>query len=421
MRYLLILLFLMGLGLGVTLQEALQLAQQNNYEILAIQAIEKESAEELSQVISKQFPLLSFDASYKYQNEVPSVVIPPVTMKLAQNNNYDTALNLNYLLFNGFGKESQTNLAMLKNEITHLQVSKKTKQIAFEVVETWRELQGIALQKRILARSKDRMSLQYKNLQALVKSGLALEIDELSLELALKQYDLRQNELTSQQQSLSDQLRLLVGSEVSMPDESDTLTINNTIKPLNLNNIEEVALLSEQLKIVAQQRNLATAGDLPELGLIGSYHYGQPGVNSTKEEWMSYYYAGVVLNWKFWDWGARSADKKAHSYAEESLSQQLKQLNKQLKVSHDKAKRDNELLLNSWRIQEEAVAIAKKRLGLVQARNNSGLVSVNDYKQAENDLLEAELTKHQLLVKIVLQQSLLDYLSGAKINEWSIQ
>ncbi|MEI7942908.1 MAG: TolC family protein, partial [Candidatus Riflemargulisbacteria bacterium] len=242
MRYLLILLFLMGLGLGVTLQEALQLAQQNNYEILAIQAIEKESAEELSQVISKQFPLLSFDASYKYQNEVPSVVIPPVTMKLAQNNNYDTALNLNYLLFNGFGKESQTNLAMLKNEITHLQVSKKTKQIAFEVVETWRELQGIALQKRILARSKDRMSLQYKNLQALVKSGLALEIDELSLELALKQYDLRQNELTSQQQSLSDQLRLLVGSEVSMPDESDTLTINNTIKPLNLNNIEEVAL-----------------------------------------------------------------------------------------------------------------------------------------------------------------------------------
>ena len=421
MRYLLILLFLMGLGLGVTLQEALQLAQQNNYEILAIQATEKESAEELSQVISKQFPLLSFEASYKYQSEVPSVVILGSSMKFAQNINYDTALNLNYLLFNGFGKESQTTMALLKNEITHLQASKKKKQVAFEVVETWRELQGIALQKKILARSKDRMSLQHKNLQALVKSGLALEIDELSLALALKQYDLRQNELTSQQQSLSDQLILLVGSEVRVSEESDALTINNTIKQLNLNNIEDVVLIGEQLKVVEQQKNLATAGDLPEIGLIGSYHYGQPGVNSAKDEWMSYYYAGVAANWKFWDWGVRSADKKAHSYIEESLKQQLNQLNKQLKVGHDKAKRDNELLINSWRIQEEAVAIAKKRLILVQARNDSGLVSVNDYKQAENDLLEAELTKHQLLVKIVLQQSLLDYLSGAKINEWRIQ
>ncbi|MEI7942012.1 MAG: TolC family protein, partial [Candidatus Riflemargulisbacteria bacterium] len=221
MRYLLILLFLMGLGLGVTLKEALQLAQQNNCEILAVKAIDKQSAEDLSQIISKQLPMLSFEASYKYQSEVPSVVIPPTTMKLGQNNNYDTAINLKYLLFNGFGKESQTKIALLRKEITSLQASKKAKQIAFQVVETWRELQGVALQKKILAKSKDRMSLQYKNLQALVKSGLALEIDELSLALTLKQYDLRQNELTSKQQALADQLSLLVGAEVGIPDEAE--------------------------------------------------------------------------------------------------------------------------------------------------------------------------------------------------------
>lgn len=421
MRYLLILLFLMGLGLGVTLKEALQLAQQNNCEIMAVKAIEKQSAEELSQVISKQLPMLSFEASYKYQSEVPSVVIPPTTMKLGQNNNYDTAVNLNYLLFNGFGKESQTNIAILRKEITSLQASKKTKQIAFQVVETWRELQGVVLQKKILARSKDRMSLQHKNLQALVKSGLALEIDELSLALTLKQYDLRQNELTSKQQALADQLNLLIGAEVGMPDEAESLTINNSVKSLIPNNIEDIVILKEQLNVVAQQQSLATSGYWPEIGLIGSYHYGQPGVNSSKDEWMSYYYAGAVASWKFWDWGAKFADRKALSFAEESLNQQLRQLNQQLKVTYNKAKRDSELLIDSWRIQEEAVSIAKKRLSLVQLRNVSGLVSVNDYKQAENDLLESELTKHQLLVKIVLQQTLLDYLSGTKINEWSIQ
>lgn len=421
MRYLLILLFLMGLGLGVTLKEALQLAQQNNCEIMAVKAIEKQSAEELSQVISKQLPMLSFEASYKYQSEVPSVVIPPTTMKLGQNNNYDTAVNLNYLLFNGFGKESQTNIAILRKEITSLQASKKTKQIAFQVVETWRELQGVVLQKKILARSKDRMSLQHKNLQALVKSGLALEIDELSLALTLKQYDLRQNELTSKQQALADQLNLLIGAEVGIPDEAESLTINNSVKSLIPNNIEDIVILKEQLNVVAQQQSLATSGYWPEIGLIGSYHYGQPGVNSSKDEWMSYYYAGAVASWKFWDWGAKFADRKALSFAEESLNQQLRQLNQQLKVTYNKAKRDRELLIDSWRIQEEAVSIAKKRLSLVQLRNVSGLVSVNDYKQAENDLLESELTKHQLLVKIVLQQTLLDYLSGTKINEWSIQ
>lgn len=421
MRYLLILLFLMGLGLGVTLKEALQLAQQNNCEIMAVKAIEKQSAEELSQVISKQLPMLSFEASYKYQSEVPSVVIPPTTMKLGQNNNYDTAVNLNYLLFNGFGKESQTNIAILRKEITSLQASKKTKQIAFQVVETWRELQGVVLQKKILARSKDRMSLQHKNLQALVKSGLALEIDELSLALTLKQYDLRQNELTSKQQALADQLNLLIGAEVGIPDEAESLTINNSVKSLIPNNIEDIVILKEQLNVVAQQQSLATSGYWPEIGLIGSYHYGQPGVNSSKDEWMSYYYAGAVASWKFWDWGAKFADRKALSFAEESLNQQLRQLNQQLKVTYNKAKRDSELLIDSWRIQEEAVSIAKKRLSLVQLRNVSGLVSVNDYKQAENDLLESELTKHQLLVKIVLQQTLLDYLSGTKINEWSIQ
>jgi outer membrane protein TolC len=411
----------MGLGLGVTLKEALQLAQQNNCEIMAVKAIEKQSAEELSQVISKQLPMLSFEASYKYQSEVPSVVIPPTTMKLGQNNNYDSAVNLNYLLFNGFGKESQTNIAVLRKEITSLQASKKTKQIAFQVVETWRELQGVVLQKKILARSKDRMSLQHKNLQALVKSGLALEIDELSLALTLKQYDLRQNELTSKQQALADQLNLLIGAEVGMPDEAESLTINNSVKSLIPNNIEDIVILKEQLNVVAQQQSLATSGYWPEIGLIGSYHYGQPGVNSSKDEWMSYYYAGAVASWKFWDWGAKFADRKALSFAEESLNQQLRQLNQQLKVTYNKAKRDSELLIDSWRIQEEAVSIAKKRLSLVQLRNVSGLVSVNDYKQAENDLLESELTKHQLLVKIVLQQTLLDYLSGTKINEWSIQ
>ncbi|MEI7942962.1 MAG: TolC family protein, partial [Candidatus Riflemargulisbacteria bacterium] len=199
------------------------------------------------------------------------------------------------------------------------------------------------------------------------------------------------------------------------------MTINNSVKSLIPNNIEDIMILEQQLNVVAQQQSLATCGYWPEIRLIGSYHYGQPGVNSSKDEWMSYYYAGAVASWKFWDWGAKFADRKALSFAEESLNQQLRQLNQQLNVTYNKAKRDSELLIDSWGIQEEAVSIAKKRLSLVQLRNVSGLVSVNDYKQAENDLLEAELTKHQLLVKIVLQQSLLDYLSGTKINEWSIQ
>lgn len=409
-----------------TLKETLDMARVNNDLVKAQKAQLQKSQEEYLAVLRKTYPLLNYDASYKYVSEVAKIEMPSIAGQPAKEietsvkDNYDNGLTLSWLAFNGFAKDNQVILAENKKELAENMLVKTEKEIALQVAKNYLNVKLLQIQKAVLENAVNRVAVQYNKVRSLVDNGQALPIELMNLDLARNDYQEKiislKGNLATQEQNLANQ----TGQNI----EVDTEKIN-VLKKINqeisLENNSDYQALLIQDKMTSAMYKIASAKNYPDIIMIASARSGKPGLNPIENKWMNYTTAGIGLQWNLWDWGGRQADVAAQVKEKESLASKQDYLKKQLDLQYQNALREYQTLQEQGKVMAESVKLAKEKLKIIETQSKEGTASHSDYRDAEAELTERELKMEQQQINIYQKQLEIDYLSGRSIDQWSIQ
>lgn len=365
-------------------------------------------------------PLLAVDGSYRYVSEVAQMTlpaIPPRTLDISTHENIDTGLSVSYLLYSGRAKESQLEIKALQVKSAELQLRKQSREVAFDVSRLYLTLQVLTQQRTLVQTAQQRSQTNLRKIGQLLTQGMALEVDRLGLALLSNRYEQQLRELNSNIQSTAAQLNLLSGETVTL-SENLSARIESDPRPFDPDYAEDLQLLDIKQQIVRLSAAISVAKNYPEVVLSGAFRYAKPGINAINNDWMSYYVMGAVLRFNLWDFDSARLGASAQLQDVQIARDQQAFLKDQLSLKYQQLERDYQDYVLQDRIFKQSTELSQKKLQLVQAQFDLGLMSATDLKNAELDYSEAQVAQQQHQGKLRIKLLELDYASARDIETW---
>ncbi len=403
-------------------RQAVEQALRNNNQIKAQQEALTQARLKAKAAFRSTLPGLDFEASYNHVTDVPEIQMPsPLgaqTIRLGAYDTYEAGVSVKYVAFSGFAQQNTVRLKELQKEASAVQLKSAQNEVAFNTLRAYRRVQTLSLAVSIYKAAEKRAALKLNDLRVLVKQGMALAVDTLSLRLAL--LDVQQNRLNteSQLELAQQELDNLTGSHITVQTEQAALDEPDAgwTPKHNL----RLQALNKQIRMAQVSSALAKSAFYPRLAVFAAYKYGKPGLDMISNEWMTYGVWGAGLSWNLFGWQKDELSSQAALAKAKELNFRRQEAQKQLKLSFDQTRSAYRFLARRWQLQKQAVALAKTKMQTIQSRYNQGMASATDFNMANLELTQAELKEAQQRIQLALKRNELEFKSDKPISEWSM-
>ncbi len=433
---------LSGLGLGwfllcqaaavsaTSLSEAVEAALVNSDQILAQQAA-VEAAEWQSVAVDRsRWPRVGATAAWRHQTEVPRVQInleelpPPAgplqtEFDLGVHNTREAGLQANWLAFGGFAPSSQAAISRHQTDWQRRQLEVIRCELAGQVVRLYRAGQSLVLQIRILETGNERIDNHLAQLRSLIAATLASPYDTLALRRARNDQQRRLMQLQAELAHSRATLLQLTGVPVTV--EPFRGTSDPALPPLRMDLDPQLSQLETEARILAERRRLTAATLYPSLQFQAGWRWGRPGLNPTLDEWMSYGIIGAGLNWEIWNGGVRRAEREAVTAAEQALRSRREAVRSNLSTRYDNAVIMYHALESELTVVEQNLSLARRQLQGIEARQAEGVVSGSELRDTLLELTALETEAVLVRLRLALQRTVIEQLSGLPPAEWSLE
>lgn len=403
--------------LADVVQSAIEYNNQTKAAKLQTQSAENEMLSEQR----SHLPSISLKASYVHITDVPQFEIPIPgfnrTISLNPQDSYETGVQVDYIVFSGFAQSQATKVKEFEHKISRVNERQKNKDVVFNVIQAYRNAQFMKLSLDILADTRQRNVVQMQQAKALLKNGMALRLDTLSLSL---------NRLSIEQQIIKSKtvlenwlqlLKTLTGKHVNIAvtAEMNNNPVFNAYSVEDQSSVKNIKLQQQKISAI---KGISSAAYYPKIWLSASFNYGKPGIDIIKNDWSTYGKWMIGLQWNIWNWRSDAASIEAKHLQYQALQFSERALSDQAQLNYDKALRSFKTLEKQHMVAREAVKVAREKMQIVEANAQNGQLSASDFNEANLELSQAELKQKQILVQLNLQASEIDYLSGKPVNSW---
>ncbi len=392
---------------ALSLQEALDLAEKNNYQILIRKSqVEKASGENLES-LSGFLPKFSISENYIRSNDPVTVF----SLKLKQGifsqsdfnlstlnhpeeiDNFTTAFQIQQPVFNLdaiFGKSA----AHLKKKASEAIWQRTQQAVKLQVKKAYFAL--ILAQENLSTIQEALQSARahHKDAQLAYQEGLVTKADVLAAEVRVLELEEQRIEAENQISSAGDNLKFLLGlKEDTRIIPSDSLGIPST----SIAEVDENFALTQRydlraVRLQAQATRRVTwmkrSGWLPRLNAFATIEWNAAQAFSKDA---SNWSVGFQLQWNLFDglghWGRT---RQAVAQASE-METRVHQLQEQAKMELHKARRAVQAAKKRLQVATTAVKQAQESLRIVEARYEEGLEKTSDLLDAEARLTQAKL------------------------------
>ena len=352
---------------------------------------------------------------------------PDITIPNAETTAYNASLNLNYTLFDGLGR--YYNLKQLKEQynLTELQaratIENTTVQLLSVYYEVARQVENLAVLEQSLQITQDRAvraQYQFEYGQANKLAVLNAEVDITTDSIAV--LTARQNLANAQRD-----LNLVIGRELEEVAAVDTtvvfineLAMANYIKEAVTNNVQLLQGASE-LQISEYQIKSAKSAQLPTIGLTGSY-----GWNLTNNPPSAFFPSttrtanalavGANLNWNLFDGGGAIIGLRNAKILRESQELLKKQLEQQVNRDIQNAEGTYDNAVRVFELQQQSLETNQNNFERSKEQFKLGQITSIEYRQAQLNLLNAQVTKNAAKYTAKLAEVQLLQLTGQLLN-----
>lgn len=286
----------------LTLEECQRQAQANYPLVRQYGLIEKAREYDLSNAGKGYLPQISLSGKATYQSDITKlpVDIPGIDVKTAPKDQYQMMLELQQTLWDGGDIRAKKRLTRAASEVDvekqnvdMYALNDRVNQLFFGILLLDEQLK----QNQLLLDDLERTHKQVSNYMV---NGIASQsdLDAVSVErLNTKQHRV---ELETTRQAYLNMLSVFIGKAVS-PETTlvkPALEESSSVE-VGLNNRPELRWYDAQGEQLRVQESALNNRLMPRFGLFVQGAYGNPGLNMLRDEFDTYYMAGVRMSWNF--------------------------------------------------------------------------------------------------------------------------
>jgi outer membrane protein TolC len=358
---------------------------------------------------TKWLPNAELNAQATYQSDVIDVEIAALGYKFGfqgAQDQYKASIDINQLIYDWGRIKSAKQVETVNLKVNQQNTQVELNKIKEQINKFYFAILILQRNKEVLAVMLNDLESKEKSVESGVKNGVLLSSD-LSV-LKAEKIKVKQSilEIENQRFVTIDVLSEITGISLSYDAEFE-IPEYNIETPDGLNRPEHVLFNYQKDKLDAisgtvSKQNRPTVFAFTQLG------YGKPGLNMTSQEFDSYYYVGLGLSWKFWDWNNTKREKQILSLNKNLISTQEDSFNKQIQVA---LKNESSKI----KIYEEAIVTDKEIIKLREEVSESarfkldnGVITSTDYITELSKETQAKIAFETH--KIQLVQSKVNYL-----------
>jgi len=344
----------------------------------------------------------------------------------AETRRYNASINLNYTLFDGLGRYYDYKRLKQEYDLSELQARETIENTTVQLLSVYYNVaqqsenlksleETIEISKDRLLRSEYQFDYGQNTKLEVLNARVDINNDSISIISA------RQNLINAKRD-----LNVVTGNTIANTFEVDT-TVAFLIQ---LNKSDLLAKMQENNVILAQNdKNIAIneftlkankSGYLPTVGLTGSYGWNESSNNSPLafllQNTTTGFSAGVNLTWNLFDGGSTITRVKNAQIALENQKIQKEQLKIDIERNFNNAWDDYQNKLRIFEVQENNIVTAKNNFERTKERFNIGQVTSIEFRQAQLNLLNAELSRSQAKYDAKIAEILVLQISGELLN-----
>ena len=387
-------------------EKAVEIALANNYDIRVTKNNLEVAENNKSIYNSGYLPTVVGNAGATYsKNDTENEFENGTTNSVigAESKSYNASIGLNYTLFNGFNRQNTFKRLKEQYNLTELQarqvIENTLTTLFLAYYEVGRLTENETTQKQTLSISKKR--LQRANYS--FNYGQNTKLNVLNAEVDVNKDSITYINIKRELANAKRDLNVVLGRSVNTPVIVNT-TVNyaidlNLIDVLEKAKINNANLLQTKKNIELRQLDVKInkSGWMPNVGLTSSYAWtksNNDAVNnfspiSNTRKGLN---AGVNLSWNIFDGGRTKTNVTNSKIALETQEIQKLQQEERLERDVNNAWETYQNALFSLQVQEKNVTTNKLNFDRTNEGYKLGQVTSIDFRQAQVNLINAELS-----------------------------
>ncbi|MEY8848128.1 TolC family protein [Psychroserpens sp. XS_ASV72] len=410
-------------------EEAIKLTLEHNYGIkIAKNSIEV--AENNSDVLNSGYlPTLTGNAGASIDKQDTEGSLSNGDTRIAngaETRRYSASVNLNYTLFDGLGRLYNYRRLKEEHQLSELEARETIENTILQLFTVYYSVAELSENntalKETMTISKDRLTragyqFDYGQNTKLEVLNAEVDINNDSINLINAEQLLRNTKRD---------LNVILGNQLNQDFDVDTdvnflfqLDKTDLLEKTKTNN---VTLLQAEKNIAISQLDIKTnkAQYLPTVGLVGSYGWNESTNNSplafVLQNTTTGVSAGLNLSWNLFDGGTTITRVKNAQINLENQKLLKEQLLVEIERNFNNAWDDYQNKLVIYQVQENNIKTAQNNFERTQEKFKIGQVTSIEFRQAQLNLLNAELSRNQAKYDAKLAELNVLQLSGELLN-----
>lgn len=409
-------------------QEAVTLTLENNYGI-KIASNTVEIAENNSSVLNSGYlPTFTANSGATYNLDNTEAIFSNgniTNLNSAESSRYNASVNLNYTLFDGLGRYYNYKRLKEEKQLTELDARETIENTMLQLFSVYYNVAQLSQNTDAISQtlniSKDRL----KRAEYQFDYGQSTKLGVLNAQVDINNDSINYINLKQQLKNSKRDLNVILGNSVDINFEVDTLInfVLNLNKADLLNKVKDnnVTLLQIRKNLVINEYNVKTwkSDFLPTLGLTGSYGWNKNNNNAAsflETSTNTGLSGGLNLSWNLFDGGGTITRVKNAKINLENQQLQKEQIIIDIERNFENAWDDFQNKLVIFNVQVENIITSKNNFERTQEKFKLGQATSIEFRQAQLNLLNSELSRNQAKYDAKLAELLVLQISGELLN-----
>ncbi|MCL6273782.1 TolC family protein [Muricauda sp. 2012CJ35-5] len=413
----------------LTKEEAIDLTLENNLGIQVARNTQRIDANNANILNSGYLPSVTAIAGGTIDKQNTEGTLGDGNTRTAdgvETRRYNASVNVNYTLFDGLGRHYNYKSFKERSQQSELEVQQSIETTILQLFTVYYEVARLTENTENLSQALEISKERLKRAEYQFEYGQNTGLDVLNAEVDINTDSI--NLLNSRQQlrNTMRDLNLILNRELSVTFIADTtvnfvpgLEMENMHNEAKLNNIR-LRIAEKQLSINNYNFKSAKSAYLPTIGLTGTYGWNESNNNSplafVVQNTATGVTGGVNLTWNLFDGGRSITNIKNSKINYET--QELLQKQIDLEVERD--------IRNAWdsytnalyvlEVQEKNLQTNLDNFNRTDERYKLGQITSIEFRQAQLNLLNAELAQSQAKYSAKLAELQMLQVSGQLLN-----
>lgn len=418
--------------------EAIKIALLNNFDIKVARNEVDVAKNNQSVLNSGYLPTISATAGATYNRDDSTIEFPGQTLDdgsprpdlslyKAEAQRYNSAVNVNYTLFDGLGRYYSYKQLKEQYQLSELQARETIENTLLQLFSVYFEVARLTENKNVLQQALEISMQRITRAEYSFEYGQNTKLDILNAQVDVTNDSINLLNTLQQLENTKRDLNVVLNRDLNSGFEVDTLIsfipklqLEELVSQAQMNN---VAILQSQRNLTINEYDIkvSRSGYLPTVGLNGTYGWNLnqsapsaffPGTNN--ETWN--FGLGASLTWNLFDGGGTTVRMKNAKIAYDTQELLLEQIELQVERDIQNALAIYENRLNIFQIQEQNVITNQNNFERSKEQFQLGRITSIEFRQAQINLLNAQTNKNLAKYDAKLAELQLLQLTGQLLN-----